>query len=263
MAHESYYISFANKYYTLWYVVVYHIVDRERGYKYDDVRATYIKNISMSKEVALAKYPDTPWNTMLQGKSRSFCYTTEKVRIDTYCFRYGKYCGMKFENCTDYDYMVWYFGNESYEHRRGEISDDLKPLVDKVLANTDYVLYKDNSGVYDLITPECYENIMARKRHNEAIASTFDDGYAIVDVLSNWLYERKDYYRLEVDCKYSFLFAEENTIYYPGNYYSSGGNKPALNGKGKNLKNKKVKLYIHKDTTEDDTYIVDGFEILK
>ena len=263
MAHKgSYYISFANKYYTLWYVDVYHIVDIDRGYEYDDVRATYIKNISMDKDVTLAKYPDTPWNTELQGKSRSFTYITNKVRIDNHCFSYGKYRGMKFEECTDYNYMVWYFNNQSWEDRH-EISNNIKPLVDIVEANTDYILYMYDNGVYDFITPEEYEGILENKKHNDIIASTFNDGYAIVDVLSNWLDSHDGYYRLNADCDYNFLFAEENTIYYNGNYYSDGGYKPALKGKGKNLKNKTVKLYIHKLTTKKNSYIVDGFEILK
>ena len=262
MAHkESYYISFANKYYTLWWVESTRIIDNERGYAYDDVRAMYIKNISMDKAVVLEKYPNTPWDTELQGRSMRF-KANEVCIIPPHSFTYGKYKGVKFEDCKDYDYMVWYFNNQSLDNRH-KISNEIKPLVDAVEANTDYVLYTHEGGFYEFITSERYETILENKKHNDIIASTFDDGYAIVDVLSNWLESYKGYYILYADCDYNFLFAKEDTIYYPGNYYSNGGYKPAIKGKGKNLKNKTVKLYIHKDTTKKNSYIVDGFEILK
>lgn len=265
----SYYLSFANKYYTLWYVEEDHIVDTTRGYEFDDIRATYIKNVSMNKDTAIAKYPDTPWNTSLQGKSRSFSYHANMKPIETYSFTMGRYKGMKYADCTDYKYMVWYFNSFPSDQREDLTS--FMPLVNAVTENTDYILYEVEGNTrswYTLITPAEYQEIVEERLYNEQIASTFADGYAIVEVLSNWLCEESSgYYSLHTKGKYTFLFDENDTVYYPGNYYSSGGNKPAINGKGKNLKGKRVKLYITQDgnaaRVNSNTYLVTKFEILK
>lgn len=262
----SLYISFAGTYYTLWEVTVEKIITET--YSYDDVRAQYIKNISMDKDVVLELYPDTPWNTNLQG--RSMCFrANEKRTIVPHTFKYGKYCGMLYEECTDYKYMVWYFNNTSFEDRY-EISEDIKPLVDVVVANTDYVCYKGNGGYYDLLSKEEYEDAIEYEEYNNKVASTFKEGYAIVDVENNWLSKNEEgYYELATYDKYHFYFEDDNVKYYEGNYYSSGGYKPAIKGKGKNLKNKQVKLYITPASINEKynwcvgrEFIVTGFEIL-
>lgn len=264
---NSYYISFANKYYTLWDVTVNHIIDEEAGYSYDDVRAVYIKNISMDKDVVLEQYPDTPWDTNLQGKSMRF-KSNEKCIIPPHSFRYGKYKHMAYSDCTDYNYMVWFFNDKMFE----EIDTDIQPLIDNVITNTDYVLYKGGS-YYKLMTKEEYEDILDYENYNKEIAATFNEGYAIVEVDSNWLGEYEidgeAYYRLSTYDHFYFYFRGDDVRYYEGNYYSSGGYKPAIKGKGKNLKNKKVKLYItpaiihSKDKWYDKKeFIVTGFEIL-
>lgn len=265
----SYYLSFANKYYTLWYVEEEHIIDNTRGYEFDDVRATYIKNVSMNKETAIAKYPDTPWNTTLQGKSRSFSYHTNMKPIETYSFTMGRYKGMKYADCTDYKYMVWYFNSLPSDKREDLTS--FMPLIDAVIDNTDYILYETKGRTrswYSLLTPAEYQQILGEDLYNKQIASTFADGYAIVEVLSNWLDSKSSgFYSLYTKDKYNFLFDEADTVYYPGNYYSEGGNKPAIKGKGKNLKGKIVKLYITRDGIDThanpNTYLVTKFEILK
>lgn len=266
---RSYYISFANKYYTLWDVeVTNYVVD---GYSYDIVNAVYIKNISMDKDVVLQLYPNTPWDTNLQGHSMRY-KTNEKCIIPPHSFINGKYRGMLYSDCTDYNYMVWYYNNISFIDR-GEISEDIKPLVDTVVANSDYVCHKDKRGYYSLITKKEYESIKEREEYNNKIASTFKDGYAIVNVTNNWLSDcainNEYYYKLVTDDDFVFYFKNDNIKYYEGNYYTSGGYKPAIKGKGKNLKNKQVKLYItpvsihSKDAWYDNKeFMVTDFEIL-
>lgn len=263
---SCYYISFACKYYTLWHVATTHIIDTERGYEYDNVNATYIKNISMDFDAAQAKHPGVAYNPMFVGKRRSFSYTANKVKIEHFepsTFHFGRYKHQRFEDCKDYGYMRWYF--EQQEFADGDDLSEFKPLIAAVEANTEYKLYGKH-----FVTESEYEWLIAREAATSEAEKTIDKGYAIVNVDSNWLHickiDNKYYGLLSVNTyDINFAFNIEDTVEYMPNYYSNGGYKPAINGKGKNLKGNRVKLYGKLQNIGDvrNIFLVNKFEILK
>lgn len=99
-----YTIGFTTKFYTLWDVTVEHFTN-EYGRKGERVTANYIKNISMDKQAARAKYPDAPVDLGLRGHS-SFCRTNwEPLPSDV--FPCGKYMGQPIADCSDFGYLYW------------------------------------------------------------------------------------------------------------------------------------------------------------
>ena len=277
---SEYRISFANKFYTLWHYEYEHIIDYDRKQEYDYTKATYIKNISFDKDVAFAKYPNLKFDDSLRGKSRSFdYYSNVKDIFEPHTFTFGKYKHMKFVDCDDINYMRWYFDSL----RLDEITEDIQPLVDKVSKT--YVLYKNNNWYYQFITKEEYESLMSYDRLNkDVVTSLSKNGWAIITIDSNWLDSTRDnsifddidkdtyvyiddysnkpyaYIFCNTDAN-KFILPKELTRYYEGNYYSSGGHKAAINGVGKNLKNKDIKVYAEK--IKKGVYVVKSFEIIK
>lgn len=264
---SEYRISFANKFYTLWHYEYEHIIDYDRKQEYDYTKATYIKNISFDKDVAFAKYPNLKFDDSLRGKSRSFdYYSNVKEIFEPHTFRFGKYKHMKFVDCDDINYMRWYFDSLQLD----EITEDIQPLVDKVSKT--YVLYKRNNWRYQFITQEEYDSLIAYDQLNkDVVTSLSKNGWAIITINSNWLdsVDADDIKDIDEECAYifcntdtnMFILPKELTRYYEGNYYSSGGYKAAINGVGKNLKNKKIKVYA--DKIEKGVYMVNSFEIIK
>ena len=162
-------ISFANKFYTLWRVI-------EMKYT-----TTYVfrKNISFSKEKAMALYPDAVINENLRGKSRSF--TVQKLRyegdgsrgisripivsiepgqevdiermmvnsVSTKTTRYGKpytcISGEDLEKSTFYDIVINIFDRSSVKEIPHE--GDIMKVVGKVgfLNKNDGTLYLNDS----------------------------------------------------------------------------------------------------------------------
>ena len=63
-------IGFARKYYTVWNYSVSERTDA-RGIKYRTEHYVFLRNASMNKEKALAKYPDAEYCENLRGRTRS------------------------------------------------------------------------------------------------------------------------------------------------------------------------------------------------
>ena len=101
-----YTIGFANKYYTLWDCTTNEHTD-DRGIRYITYSNVYLKNISFDLDKAQKLYPGAPVDESLKGHTRSF--NTNKVIYPDNVFNFGKYCGKRFDECSDYDYMAWYF----------------------------------------------------------------------------------------------------------------------------------------------------------
>lgn len=110
-------IGFANKFYTLWDVNIkpeYTTIAGKDYHTHDVVNASYIKNISMDKQVVISKYPDfeNMLDESLRGKSRSFEYRKNVVSFnpdDITVFNFGKYADLTIEEVFEKDpkYLVW------------------------------------------------------------------------------------------------------------------------------------------------------------
>lgn len=281
---EEYRISFANKYYTLWWYEFEHIVDVILRQEYDICRMVYIKNISMNRDVAFSKHPNLVFDESLKGKTRSFEYRENVVEIfEPNTFRFGRYKHTKFEDCIDYSYMKWYFNSQ----RVSEITEDIRLLVE-ILEKT-YVLY-NNGRWYEFIEKNEYEKIVREEEIAKNISnSILTNGWAIIEIVSNWCGEIKitsditnadtsnddDYDdftsydnavylpTFQNSDKNLFILPNELTRYYEASYYSNGGYKPTIKGKGKNLKGKQIKVYATKaDIRRENAFNVISFEIL-
>jgi len=214
-------IGFANKFYTLWEIST----SRQslgNGRYYQFTRYTYIKNISMDREVAFSKYPGIEFNESLRGKSKSWesCKTIWD-NVDTY--RFGKYQYMKIGN-FDLDYLAWYWDN---------VYDDHKKYVENILVDNGYVV-ENNHGHEIILSPsEVEERNQMKKKFQQQV--DLISSSVILYLTPNHNIDYDGYYR-DDDLVYHFQEVKEN--YYAGTYYYL----PVLNGKAKRIKNKTLKI---------------------
>lgn len=228
----NYFIGFSNKYYTLWTMS---IETRTIGYNtYNIHYYNYIKNLSMDKDVAFEKAPKgAVYNELLRGKSASF--EKREWIIDNDKFHNGKYNGMLFTECSDYEYLAWFFSSvATFEQRKNII-----PILE---ANG----YKyDEHGL--LWTPDELAEIA---KHNDRIATSNEilknNNPITIDIKCN-VDENGEYYDCDSEIKIKFPEIQGN--YYRGfEYYL-----PVMNGKAKRIKNKTIT--ITKYNKLDDLFI--------
>ena len=131
-------IGFARKYYTVWDYSVSYRTDA-RGVTYKTEHYVFLRNASMDKEKALAKYPDATYCEDLRGRTRSWDY--EKRIIEYNKFHVGKYSGILFSACTDYNYMMWFYNNCAIE--------DQREGIEAVLIPEGYEVYESRYTPYD------------------------------------------------------------------------------------------------------------------
>lgn len=159
-------IGFARKYYTVWNYSVSERTDA-RGIKYRTEHYVFLRNASMNKEKALAKYPDAEYCEDLRGRTRSWDY--EYRVIENNKFHVGKYSGILFTACTDYNYMMWFYNNCAIDVQKNAIEHVLIPEGYEVVENT-YIW--DDDGYEEastrtekrMISPE---DVKARKEQEE------------------------------------------------------------------------------------------------
>lgn len=111
------YIGFTQKYYTLWEVT------EDATYTY----YKYVQNASMDYNKAIAKYPNAIIDLSLRGHS-SFKKLREHMPMCQ--FQFGKYKGQNYADCTDFDYMKWYYNVTD--------RDEIKKYVASFLTSNGY-----------------------------------------------------------------------------------------------------------------------------
>ena len=124
-------IALGKKFYVLWNiedkVETYH----DGAYSIEYTYYNYIKVVAKDKAKALAKYPDAVEMEELNGKTKSFrIKKSEPVWCANNIFRFGKYYMQNIDECTDYDYMKWY-----WDH----IYDEHKAHVENILVKNGYI----------------------------------------------------------------------------------------------------------------------------
>lgn len=155
-------IGFARKYYTVWDYSVSERTDA-RGIKYRTEHYVFLRNASMNKEKALAKYPDAEYCEDLHGRTRSWDY--ERRIIEPNKFHVGKYSGILFSACTDYSYMMWFYNNCATTEQMENIAAVCIPECYEVVEYH-YTPYDSDHEVItkQMISPE---DVKARKEQEE------------------------------------------------------------------------------------------------
>ena len=239
-------IGFANKFYTLW-----EITEETRplgnGRSYLITNFTYIKNISMSREATIAKYPDVSIDENLRGKTRS--WSSEKIiydNVDT--FRFGKYATMKIDNVFDTDYIAWYWDNVFEEH---------KDYVGEVLKAHGYEIREWGAGNKYLVSPEALENERKMNKAMNIMEAELKSGNFVHLFVERNLDYNGDY--VENNITYHFPEVKEN--YYQGYEYYL----PVVNGKQKRIKNKNLCITDYNYEVSDNEIKIEvlKFEIEK
>jgi len=147
-------IGFARKYYTVWDYSVSYRTDA-RGVNYKTEHYVFLRNASMNKEKALAKYPDAEYCEDLRGRTRSWDY--EKRIIEPNKFHVGKYSGILFSACTDYSYMMWFYNNCATTEQMENIAAICIPEGYEIITYT-------STNEKHMISPE---DVKARKEQEE------------------------------------------------------------------------------------------------
>lgn len=248
-------IGFANKFYTLW-----QISEETRplgnGCSYLVTHYYYIKNISFDKETALAKYPNAILDENLRGKTASW-ESKKEVWNNVDTFRFGKYAYTKIAECSDTNYIAWYWNQVYTEH---------KEYVEEVLKNRGYEIrvniYENYQGQkvanQYLMSPEDLEN---ERKNNEKMNMILEK------CKNNEMFEFVPEYNLDEEGDYRdediiFHFDNIKEMYYQGySYYLPLDAK----GKAKRFKNKNVKITKYTYETDNNviTINVKEFEIIK
>ena len=258
-------IGFTQKYFTLWSVTstprfTTDWTGKSHQVGVDSVH-TYIQNLSMNEDKAIEKarvrgVTDLVPDTDLYGKNRSFrSYSSWNVIVEEkspHNFQFGKYYDNPIKETKDIDYLLWYYNHQPVY----KISDVDFPLhnkvcVDKILELSDeHCIYQDE--LWEISGMEASKKYEANREFLK------EYGYYIAVIEKNV----DDHGMLFVD-GIEFYFPEIRAQYYQGfEYYL-----PAINGKAKRIKKKRVKIYS--DTVKPNPYldtdcnVVSNFEIIK
>lgn len=241
-------IGFANKFYTLW-TITDECKPLGNGRTYKVTHYNYIKNISMDKETALAKYPNAILDENLKGMSRSWSSKPQIIWDNVDTFRFGKYSDMKIDDVSDTNYIAWYWDNVYEDHR---------DYVGKVLESRGYEIREWGAGNKYLVSPEELEEEKARELEKNNTLNLLAKNEPFTINLDHNPNE-------DGDCRigdviYHFQEVKEN--YYQGwSYYL-----PVLNGKQKRIKNKNLVIKNYTYKVEDNGLItveIINFEISK
>ena len=239
-------IGFANKFYTLWDVI--ENITEHNNYRDVQYICNYIKNISYDLDVVREKYPDVEiWET-LKGKHISFVTEPKRVYTDIETFRFGKYDGKRIDEVTNTKYILWYV-NEIYD-------EDHKMYVESVLINKyNYIKYNDC-----FITVDEYNDIIETENKQIEFLNRINNNepieYTPIFNLSECCVDGKTYGALIIN-NVTFVFTDIVENWYNGfTYYL-----PAINGKGKRIKNKTIVITDY--SFENDIVIVKKWSIKK
>lgn len=240
-------IGFANKYYTLWDVYE-KVVSQGINYKVVAYECNYIKNISIDLDVVLTKYPNIEICDELKGRSLSFVTQPKRVYTDVETFRFGKYAEKRIDEINDANYIVWYVG-EQYDE--AHIS-----YVESILLNKyGYVKHDDM-----LLTKSEYENMLKQQQEREDFQTMLRNHDTIEHTTEYNLYEYRDDSKtcgaLNIN-GVTFVFREVVEYWYNGLPYYL----PALNGKGKRIKNKAMLITDY--TLVDEIVYVNKWSLKK
>ena len=217
---------------------------------YTRVKDFYIYGRKVSKYLnkAQEKYPNAPVLEILENRNRLFWDISEKNYTTTDEFRFGKYAGSKISECTDIDYLDWYYNRDHEEAH--------KKVILNTLLNNGYVLEKNRKkvGVF-------YVNEINLKSPREIDAENYNKK-VINDLLNT--FNTESYFsfnptkNLDTNGNYEengiiYHFSDIKTYYYGECVYAL----PLLKGVGKRIKNKTIKVYKFNHKLENSKLIIE------
>jgi hypothetical protein len=218
-------IGFARKYYTVWDYSVTYRTDA-RGVNYKTEHYVFLRNASMNKEKALAKYPEAEYCEDLRGRTRSWDY--EKRIIEPNKFHVGKYSGILFAACTDYNYMMWFYNNCATTEQMENIAAVCVPEGYEVITYT-------STNVKQMISPE---DVKARKEQEEREMqgkARLEKGIPFVVTMEKNLNDMGEYFINDLEITLRF------EKYKPGYYRDMVWAYPIdKKGNAKRVKNKQI-----------------------
>lgn len=156
-------IGFTNKYYTLWNV------DSQPNYTQDErgqvtlthtkIIYTYLQNLSFDENEAKLKAKDKGCTNLevdndLFGRNSSWEFVAKGYcdlpRSKSPFFEFGKYSQSKIEECNDFNYLEWYYGETSNRYAK------------LILLSNGWSMFDDM-----LVTNERFEELKQKKSERE------------------------------------------------------------------------------------------------
>lgn len=213
-------IGFANKYYTLWEVTE-TTQENSRG-NYLIIRYRYLHNLSFDKDKAFAKFPEAKWDETLQGRRGSFYKSSRIIEDDK--FNFGKYATLKFTECNDYNYMMWFYNNCANENQ--------KQILGNILINQNYGLCE---GI--MYSPEKMEEIRKEEEKRKYGESKLASGNPFIVLFERNLSSEGTYFVSQLNI--TLKFRDYKVYTYEDYYYGLPCDKK---GTGKRIKNRQVMI---------------------
>lgn len=183
----------------------------------------------------------------LRGRYKSWkrTQTFDEPKVSN-VFTYGKYSGELMVENPDVDYMSWYHSQDNFVDTESKETMEARIIE---LAPEEFVIYKG-----ELITTELKKTFLNTKNLKRKIKK---NGFVDVFVDRN-----VDGYEKTLWAEgLWFLFDEVKEQYYNGWSYFL----PKIDGKGKRIKNKNIRIFIEREATKDEPfdYVVRTIEINK
>ena len=241
-------IGFSTKYFTLWDVkeTIEWTSVGGLNLPYQKISYCYIQNLSMDENEAKRKaifkgVENFEIDHDLFGRNASFFHKKElfsKIPSDkSYFFEFGKFQGEPIKNCTDLDYLFWYFNESQNIHAKA------------ILLENGFVEF-EGQVVHD----EHTKKIKLR----ELVVNEIKEKKEIeVEVLSNLTSVGEFRFSIKNEVFYAYFFGNSKQMYYNGITYFL----PIINGKAKRFKGKSAKLTIEK-INGDWSFEINKIEIL-
>jgi len=161
-------IGYANKFYTLWDVTcedLYVTVNGQHRKSGEKIIRTYYQNLSTNLEKAKNRFTELTGikapelNEDLKGVSRSWTTTDNNFQVYfDYEFDFGKYRGMKIDECEDEEYLLWFY-NETGGKRKDNVRNRL--------TSFGYKLYKGSMRTKKRIKAIKFQDSLVSGHHFE------------------------------------------------------------------------------------------------
>lgn len=216
----SYYIGFAEKMYTLWEGTR---IEKDGIKPY--IEYSYIKNISSDLDKVKSLYPDVEIDLTLKGTKTivrsAYTYVAEPLDV----FNFGKYKGMKVEDCPDYSYLSWYFD---------QVSNERKEIIIPILEEQGYGVVKHNDNYWQLFKPQEWKEHLEFEEKKSKVLDMAKSGEPLTLTAETNLDQDGEIYIEPIWYK----FGDFKVLEYRGYPYGL----PTINGKAKRIKGKEIRV---------------------
>ena len=241
-------IGFSTKYFTLWDVqeTIEWTSVGGLNLPYQKISYCYIQNLSMDENEAKRKaifkgVENFEIDHDLFGRNASFFHKKElfsKIPSDkSYFFEFGKFQGEPIKNCTDFDYLFWFFNESQNIHAKAILLENGFVEFEGQVVHSEHAKKIKLRG---LVVNEIKE-----KKEVE------------VEILSNLAFENGFMFSFKNEVLNGIYLGEKKEMFYKGfAYYLS-----IIDGKAKRLKGKRAKLTIEKINC-DWSFEINKIEIL-